>query len=73
MYYHCRSLELLCAGCNHPATHTQERHAQDGQRADEKKTTDSQGSVIARRSAASLHQGGMYPSGWNAGGMTLPV
>ena len=37
-------------------------------------TKNSQGSVTeALRSATSLHQGGVYPSGWNPKGMSLFV
>ena len=30
MHYHCHSLDLSCAGCHHPATHTQ-KHSCIGQ------------------------------------------
>ena len=30
MHYRCHSLDLSCAGCHHPATHTQEEHSGQG-------------------------------------------
>ena len=55
MNYLCHSLELSCAGCNHPATHTQENVG--GWKGD-------QGiAAMLRSSAMSSHQGGLQPSG----------
>ena len=70
MYYRCHSLKLLCAGCNHPAIHTQKKTGQGEKRRRSLKT------ARPRRwygSAMSSHQARAYSSGWKAWDVSLSV